>query len=139
MDTNAKSGLEETVLATGRRKTSVAQVRMVRSGQGKVTINTKPIEEYFRGMNRYQNMVMSPIAAAEGAKSCDLYIKVAGGGVSSQAGAIRHGIARALVEFDEKLKASMKKAGFLTRDPRMVERKKPGRPKARKRFQYSKR
>lgn len=139
MDKNAKSGLEEPVLATGRRKTSVAQVRVVRNGQGKVTVNSKPVEEYFRGMNRYQNMVMSPLAASEEAKGCDLYIKVAGGGVSSQAGAIRHGIARAMVELDDKLKAAMKKAGFLTRDPRMVERKKPGRPKARKRFQYSKR
>ncbi len=134
-----KSDLKEPIFATGRRKTSVAQIRVVSGGQGKVMVNSKTVEEYFRGMNRYQNMVMSPLLSFEEAKNCNLYVKVAGGGIAGQAGAVRHGIARALASMNGELKASMKKAGFLTRDPRMVERKKPGQPKARKRFQYSKR
>lgn len=139
MDEKEKSDLKEPIFATGRRKTSVAQVRIVSGGQGKITVNSQTVEEYFRGMNRYQNMVMSPLQSCEEAKGCDMYVKVVGGGIAGQAGAVRHGIARALASMDSKLKASMKKAGFLTRDPRMVERKKPGQPKARKRFQYSKR
>ncbi|MFH1618921.1 MAG: 30S ribosomal protein S9 [bacterium] len=129
--------IKEPILATGRRKTSVAQVRLVPGGEGNITINARPIAEYYRGMDRYRHMITSPLASTEA--KFDLYVKVTGGGISSQAGAIRHGIARALIEVDDKLRGPLKKAGFLTRDPRMVERKKPGQPKARKRFQYSKR
>ncbi len=139
MNKNQMINADEPILATGRRKTSVAQIRLVRPGQGKVTINSGSVEEYFRGMSRYQNMVLSPFAASGDSPKCDIYVKVAGGGISGQAGAIRHGIARAFSKLGDNVKAAMKKAGFLTRDPRMVERKKPGQPKARKRFQYSKR
>jgi len=127
------------IWATGRRKTSVAQVRLVPNGEGKITINKKPIEEYFRGEDHQKRDVMSPILVVEGAKKFDFILKIVGGGISGQAGAARHAIARALVKLDEKNKKAMRAEGFLTRDPRMVERKKSGQPKARKRFQYSKR
>lgn len=127
------------IWATGRRKTSVAQVRMVPNGDGKVTVNKKPVEEYFRGQDHQKRDVLAPINVVEGAKKFDFILKVVGGGISGQAGAARHAIARALVKLDEKNKKAMRAEGFLTRDPRMVERKKSGQPKARKRFQYSKR
>ena len=129
---------QDLVWATGRRKTSIAQVRMVPEGNGKVTVNGKPVEEYFRGNDRQQHDVTSPLKA-EGVKAFDVFVKVEGGGITGQAQAVRHGIARALAKMDDKIKRTMRKEGWLTRDPRMVERKKPGRPKARKRFQYSKR
>ena len=127
------------ILATGRRKTSVAQVRLIPNGEGKVTINSKPVEEYFRGQDHQKRDVLAPIALVEAAKKFDFTLKIQGGGVSGQAGAARHAIARALVKLDEKNRKTMRVEGFLTRDPRMVERKKSGQPKARKRFQYSKR
>ncbi len=127
------------IWATGRRKTSVAQVRMVPNGDCKVTVNKKPIEVYFRGQDHQKRDVMAPILLVEAAKKFDFILKIIGGGVSGQAGAARHAIARALVKLDEKNKKAMRAEGFLTRDPRMVERKKSGQPKARKRFQYSKR
>lgn len=127
------------ILATGRRKCSIAQVRIVPNGEGKVTINKKPVEEYFRGNDHQKRDVLSPINSIEGAKKFDFVLKIVGGGISGQAGAARHAIARALVKLDDKNKKPMRAEGFLTRDPRMVERKKPGQPKARKRFQYSKR
>ncbi|MCX5783780.1 MAG: 30S ribosomal protein S9 [Elusimicrobia bacterium] len=123
---------------TGRRKTSVAQVKLT-EGKGNVVINSKPMEDYFRGCSRYQTAMLAPLAITDNLKKFDLLIKVNGGGPSSQAGAIRHGIARSLSTISDDFKKSMKKAGFLTRDSRMVERKKPGQPKARKRFQFSKR
>lgn len=128
------------IRATGRRKTSIAQVRLLPPGEGKVTVtvNGKPIDEYFRGHERQRDEVLAPLQA-EGAKTYNVFVKVIGGGVTGQAQAARHGIARALAGTDEKLKRTMRKEGWLTRDPRMVERKKPGQPKARKRFQYSKR
>ena len=126
------------ILSTGRRKTSIAQVRLLPQGTGKVVINGKPIEEYFKGHGRQHHEVLSPLKI-EGCTGYDAYVKVIGGGITGQAGAVRHGIARALVKIDEKFKRVMRKEGWLTRDPRMVERKKPGQPKARKRFQYSKR
>lgn len=129
----------EPILATGRRKTSVAQVRLMPNGSGKITVNAKPVAEYFQGYGRQASHLMAPLGAAESAKSFDFFIRVAGGGVTGQAGAVRHGIARALAQVDEALKRAMRQGGFLTRDSRMVERKKPGRPKAHKRFQYSKR
>lgn len=128
----------EWIWATGRRKTSVAQVRLIPDGNGKVTVNGKPMEEYFRGYERQQYEVASPLKT-DGVKGFDVTIKVAGGGLTGQAEAARHGIARALAKTDGALKKTMRKQGWLTRDSRMVERKKPGRPKARKRFQYSKR
>ncbi|MFA6030293.1 MAG: 30S ribosomal protein S9 [Elusimicrobiota bacterium] len=126
------------ILATGRRKTSVAQVRLIPNGQGKVLVNAKPIGEYFRGYDRQIRTVQLPLEKAE-QKGYDVTVKVVGGGLTGQAEAIRHGLARALARVDEKFKKIMRKEGYLTRDPRMVERKKPGQPKARKRFQYSKR
>ena len=125
--------------ATGRRKTSVAQVRLIPNGEGKVVVNAKPIDEYFQGHKRQAYDAVLPISKAEQAKGYDVTVKVAGGGISGQAGAIRHGIARALAKLDEQLKKVMRKERFLTRDARMVERKKPGQPKARKKYQYSKR
>ncbi len=132
----AKNG--DWVLATGRRKTSIAQVKLLRQGDGKVTVNSKPLDQYFHGRDRQVQDVLSPLKA-EGAGGYNVSVKVFGGGVNGQAGAIRHGIARALAKIDEKLKKAMRLQGFLTRDDRMVERKKSGQPKARKRFQYSKR
>ena len=126
------------IWATGRRKTSIAQVRLLSQGQGKIVINGKPADEYFRGHDRQKAEILAPFQA-EGVPSFDVSIKVSGGGVTGQAEAARHGIARALAKIDDRIKRMMRKEGWLTRDPRMVERKKPGRPKARKRFQYSKR
>jgi small subunit ribosomal protein S9 len=125
-------------IKTGRRKTSVAQAELVK-GSGKIIINTRPMEEYFRGCPRYQDTVLEALSEIKADKSFDVKIKVSGGGIAAQAGAIRHAVARYLAEQSEDNKKAMKKAGFLTRDPRMVERKKPGQPKARRRFQFSKR
>ena len=129
---------QEMIWATGRRKTSIAQVRLIPQGTGKVTINGKPMDMYFRGQERHIDEIMSPLRIEE-AKGFDVFIKLVGGGITGQAEAARHGIARALAKMDDKIKKVMRKEGWLTRDPRMVERKKPGQPKARKRFQYSKR
>lgn len=125
------------IRATGRRKTSVAQVRLFPEGQGVILINAKTLDQFFGGLGRHKSAVLAPLKEAEG--KCDVYVKVTGGGATGQAEAIRHGIARALASTGESLKRTMRREGFLTRDDRMVERKKPGRPKARKRFQYSKR
>jgi small subunit ribosomal protein S9 len=130
---------KELTLATGRRKTSVAQARLVSNGSGQVTINSRPIAEYFRGQERRQLQVMAPIKAIPAALSYDYTLKIHGGGPTGQAGAARHAIARILVKLDEKNRKPLRVEGHLTRDPRMVERKKSGQPKARKRFQYSKR
>jgi small subunit ribosomal protein S9 len=127
------------IWATGRRKTSVASVRLIPNGDGKVVINKKPVEQYFRGQDHQKRDVLAPIKLVEAAAKFDVMLKIIGGGLSGQAGAARHAIARALVKLDEKNRKVMRAEGFLTRDPRMVERKKSGQPKARKRFQYSKR
>ncbi|MBI5631439.1 MAG: 30S ribosomal protein S9 [Elusimicrobia bacterium] len=127
------------ILATGRRKTSVAQIRLVPNGEGKVMVNAKPVEAYFHGLDHQVQSVLAPIEAVESAKKFDYVLKVGGGGITGQAGAVRHAIARALAKLDEKSRKLMRVQGYLTRDPRMVERKKSGQPKARKRFQYSKR
>jgi len=132
-------GKNEAIRATGRRKTSVAQVRVLPKGAGKITVNNQPAGEYFRGLPHQLRDVLAPIELIDGAKGNDYIVKVIGGGISGQAGAARHAISRALVKVDDKNKKPLKAAGFLTRDPRMVERKKSGQPKARKRFQYSKR
>jgi small subunit ribosomal protein S9 len=122
---------------TGRRKTSVARV-FLRSGQGRILVNRRPIEDYFpRESLRLQ--VAQPLELVGLSTQVDVKVNVAGGGLSGQAGAVRHGIARALLALNEKLRPQLKRAGFLTRDPRMKERKKYGQPGARKRFQFSKR
>lgn len=122
---------------TGRRKNSVARVR-VYNGTGKITINGRDIDDYF-GLETLKLIVRQPLAVAEVEGKFDLVIRVGGGGVSGQAGAIRHGLARALLQYDENLRPALKKAGFLTRDPRMKERKKYGLKAARRAPQFSKR
>ena len=122
---------------TGRRKSSVARVR-VYNGTGKITINDRDIEDYF-GLETLKLIVRQPLALTGNADKFDIVCRVAGGGVTGQAGAIRHGISRALLQFDEELRPILKKAGFLTRDPRMKERKKYGLKGARRAPQFSKR
>ncbi len=122
---------------TGRRKTAVARVYL-RPGTGKITVNRRDFEEFFP--NQVLKMVIrQPLLLTETADKFDILVNVVGGGSAGQAGAIRHGIARALLEYNGELRPRLKAAGFLTRDPRTVERKKYGQPKARKRFQFSKR
>jgi small subunit ribosomal protein S9 len=122
---------------TGRRKTSVARV-FLRAGQGQITVNRRPFVDYFP-RESLRLLVAQPLELTGTATQLDVKANVRGGGLSGQAGAVRHGIARALLAFDEKLRSHLKRAGFLTRDPRMKERKKYGQPGARKRFQFSKR
>ena len=122
---------------TGRRKNSVARVR-VYNGTGKIIINGRDIDDYF-GLETLKLIVRQPLAVAEVEGKFDLVVRVGGGGVSGQAGAIRHGLARALLQYDENLRPALKKAGFLTRDPRMKERKKYGLKAARRAPQFSKR
>jgi small subunit ribosomal protein S9 len=123
--------------ATGRRKTSVARV-FLRAGKGKITINKRTLQEYF-GRETARMIVMQPFDVTQTGGNFDIDVNVTGGGNSGQAGAIRHGITRALMLLNADLRTPLKKAGFVTRDPRAVERKKYGRHKARKRPQYSKR
>ncbi|MDL2327034.1 30S ribosomal protein S9 [Ruminococcaceae bacterium OttesenSCG-928-A11] len=122
---------------TGRRKSSVARVR-VYNGEGKVTINDRDIDDYF-GLETLKLIVRQPLVLTGNEGKFDIAVRVVGGGVSGQAGAIRHGISRALLQFDEELRPQLKKAGFLTRDPRMKERKKYGLKAARRAPQFSKR
>ena len=122
---------------TGRRKSSVARVR-VYNGTGKITINDRDIDEYF-GLETLKLIVRSPLAVAGVDDKFDIVVRVVGGGISGQAGAIRHGLSRALLQYDENLRPALKKAGFLTRDPRMKERKKYGLKAARRAPQFSKR
>ncbi|MDT3740789.1 MAG: 30S ribosomal protein S9 [Candidatus Kapabacteria bacterium] len=125
-------------LATGRRKTSVAQIRMMSPGSGKITVNKRTFEEYFPiAINRQE--AVKPLALTSNDGKFDVRVTVRGGGKSGQTGAMQLGIARALLEFDAELRSQLRQGGLLTRDPRMVERKKYGQKKARKRFQFSKR
>lgn len=124
-------------VGTGRRKTSVARVYL-RDGNGKITINGKALEEYF-GVEEHTFTVRQPLSVTSMLDKIDINVNVVGGGSTSQAGAIRHGLARALVALDETNHRALRANGFLTRDPRMVERKKYGQRGARKRFQFSKR
>jgi small subunit ribosomal protein S9 len=124
-------------LGTGKRKTSVARV-ILRPGDGKTWINGRTLEEYFVRATHRQ-MVVAPLETADALNTYDLRVRVHGGGISGQAGAVRHGIARALVEVDPELRVPLKRQGFLTRDARQVERKKAGLHKARKAPQFSKR
>ena len=122
---------------TGRRKNSVARVRLF-NGTGKITINDRDIDEYF-GLETLKLIVRSPLAVAGVEDKFDIVVRVVGGGISGQAGAIRHGLSRALLQYDENLRPALKKAGFVTRDPREKERRKYGLKKARKASQFSKR
>lgn len=122
---------------TGRRKKSIARVR-VYPGTGKITINDRDIDDYF-GLETLKLIVRQPLNLTESTEKYDVVCRVTGGGVTGQAGAIRHGLARALVESNEELRPLLKKAGFLTRDPRMKERKKYGLKAARRAPQFSKR
>ncbi len=122
---------------TGRRKSSVARVR-VYAGSGSITINGRDIDDYF-GLETLKLLVRQPLALTETADKFDIVCTVAGGGVTGQAGAIRHGLSRALLQYDAELRPALKKAGFLTRDPRMKERKKYGLKAARRAPQFSKR
>lgn len=127
----------EFIHAVGRRKTSTARV-ILRPGSGKWSVNGKPLENYFpRDLHRIR--VVEPFKVVDGESQFDVIARVRGGGVTGQADAIRLAVSRALVERDGEARPSLRQEGMLTRDPRKVERKKPGRPKARKRFQFSKR
>ena len=123
---------------TGRRKSSVARVRVYPNGTGAVTINGRDIDDYF-GLDTLKLIVRQPMELTETVGAFDIVCTVAGGGVTGQAGAIRHGLSRALLQYNEELRPVLKKAGLLTRDPRMKERKKYGLKKARRAPQFSKR
>jgi small subunit ribosomal protein S9 len=129
--------MTETLHTIGRRKSSSARVFMT-LGSGNIIVNGRPLDQFF-GRETARMIVRQPLETADMAKRVDIRVTVIGGGTSGQAGAIRHGIARALVEFNEELRRSMRKAGFLTRDSREVERKKVGLHKARRAPQFSKR
>jgi len=124
-------------MATGRRKHSVARVRLV-PGSGQIIVNKMPVLDYFK-RETLKMIIEQPLELTETLSKFDIYANVQGGGLSGQAGATRLGISRALLKYDEDLRPALKSAGFLTRDPRMKERKKYGQPGARKRFQFSKR
>ena len=131
------AGTQVLALASGSRKEAVARVRLI-PGSGAITVNGKALEAYFP-TSPLRTMVRQALVATSAEDRYDVIVRVAGGGVAGQAGAVRHGIARALLETDEGLRPALRKGGFLTRDPREKERKKYGRKRARKGFQYSKR
>ena len=128
---------EQQHYGTGRRKNATARV-FLRPGSGTITINKKPLDQYF-GRETAQMVVRQPLELTDSVEKFDVNVSVTGGGMSGQAGAIRHGITRALMEYDETLRSSLRKAGYVTRDAREVERKKVGLHKARRATQYSKR
>jgi small subunit ribosomal protein S9 len=125
------------IISVGRRKSAVARVRMT-AGSGKITVNKRDFEEYF-STEPVRGFILQPLALTGKNAEFDFQVNIRGGGLVGQAGALRHGIARALEKSDESLRAVLKPAGMLTRDARVKERKKPGQPGARKRFQFSKR
>ena len=127
----------EVYLGTGRRKSSTARVRL-QSGSGSITVNSRPLDEYF-GRETARMVVRQPLTLLDMEQTFDIQVNVQGGGGSGQAGAIRHGITRALMEYDETLRTPLRQAGFVTRDAREVERKKVGLKGARRRPQFSKR
>ena len=131
-------GKKDYAYGTGRRKTSVARVRLIPGGSGQITINKKPSKEYL-GRDTLEMIVRQPLELTQTMAKFDVIANIRGGGISGQAGALQHGIARALLDYDPKLRKTLRASGFLTRDPRMKERKKYGQKAARKRFQYSKR
>jgi len=124
------------IQTTGRRKTSVARI-VLKPGKGQITVNGEPLDRYFPPLR--QEVVKSPLQLVQALSKYDVAANVRGGGLTGQSEAVRHGIARALNKVDAEMRKPLKVAGFLTRDPRMVERKKYGRKKARRRFQFSKR
>ena len=126
------------IAATGRRKCAVAQVRLLSPGNGSITVNKQTFEQYFP-VEVWRVQAVQPLELTENASNFDVIVKCTGGGKSGQTGAMSLAIARALVKYNEELKSPLRKEGLMTRDPRMVERKKYGRKKARKRFQFSKR
>lgn len=129
---------QEVVNAVGRRKSAVARVYLTPGGAGNITINNRPLETYFP-LEIFQYVVKQPLLVTNLTEGVDIKINLAGGGIKGQAEAARLGISRCLIEMDAELRPELKKNGFLTRDARVVERKKPGQPGARKRFQFSKR
>jgi small subunit ribosomal protein S9 len=129
--------MSQEIAATGRRKTAVARVRML-PGNGQFLVNNRPFEDYFK-TTILQSHAIRPLEVANAVKSFDVKVRATGGGPSGQAGAVRLGLARALVEWNPELRPALKAEKLLTRDPRMKERKKAGQPGARKRFQFSKR
>ena len=129
---------EKQYIATGRRKTSTAVVKLVK-GKGRVFVNGKTLKDYIGNRPAVEMMLYRPLVLTENQEKYDVKVKTVGGGVVSQCGAIRHGIARALVKSNEEYKNVLRSEGLLTRDPRVKERKKYGRKRARKRFQFSKR
>ena len=133
----AQAQQQERWYGTGRRKTATARV-WIGMGDGTITINKRPIDNYF-GREVLKMVMQQPLDVSGQRGKININVNVCGGGLSGQAGAIRHGLTRALMEMDGALRGDLKKAGFVTRDPREVERKKYGRPGARKRFQFSKR
>ena len=122
---------------TGKRKTAIARVWLM-PGSGTITVNRQPLERYFR-LETHATIIQEPLSITDTLGQFDALVTVHGGGVAGQAGAVRHGIAKALLQADPTLRPTLKQHGFLTRDPRVKERKKYGQKKARKRFQYSKR
>jgi small subunit ribosomal protein S9 len=132
-----KDKINGDALGTGRRKSSVARVR-VRSGSGNITVNNKPMTEYFVN-DQHQALIAATLAAVEHSGKVDVLVRVAGGGMTGQSGAVRMGLARALVSYDESLHDPLREGGYLTRDSRMKERKKPGLRGARRGVQFSKR
>ena len=128
----------DTIVATGRRKFSIARVRLVPGGDGTISVNERTFEEYFP-RDTLRSAVMRPLMLTEKLKGVTILSLVDGGGIAAQAGALAHGISRALIKMDANLRGTLKKEGLLTRDPRMKERKKYGQKGARKRFQFSKR
>lgn len=134
----AKTGRQQYVYGTGRRKTAVAQVRLY-PGNGSMQINNKEPRDYFGGRDLYQLMISEPLRLTGLFDRFNIRIRVAGGGLTGQAGAVRHGIARALTRFDPELRPALRRAGLLTRDARVKERKKVGLKRARKAPQYTKR
>jgi len=134
----AKKSVQEYYYSAGKRKTAVARVRLYPKGKGLITVNERPINEYFRLLTS-AGIITSPLKMTGTAKEFDISVKVNGGGISAQADAIRHGIAKALLVYNDTLRGTLKKAGFLTRDSRVKERKKPGLKRARRAPQFSKR
>ena len=129
--------MSQEFIATGRRKEAVARIRMS-AGTGKIEVNGRAFEDYFKTTN-LQNTILNAFELVKANNTYDVSVNASGGGMNGQAGAVRLAISRALIEANPELRAILKPAGFLTRDPRMKERKKPGQPGARKRFQFSKR
>jgi small subunit ribosomal protein S9 len=138
MDNTSRTEKSAYFYGTGRRKSAVARVRLY-PGSGQLVINGKSAEDYFGGRAIYQTMIHQPLMLTDNAAKYNITVKVLGGGVSGQAGAVRHGVARALIQADETFRAALKKAGLLSRDAREKERKKPGLKRARKAPQYTKR